>query len=385
MLNSKSMKMVWGLKAVLVSIILYQVVVDPFLFIGMKAVFIAFLVLMQVNDVARYHYHLSERHRYLYLSSMILNIAAIGVYMEMFDSVATSIYFVYPLVEVFLKGQKVFKGIVLFHLFVYLSVVYVSQADFESSVMSYMATFLVVYLFREISLEREKGQLLNAELAEAHAKLKEITIVKERTRIAQEMHDSIGHSLIALRMNLEFAENTIETHPEKAGEALSKAHLFSQKSIKELRKAVSVLKDQSVNSQIELEELLKDMIESLQTSGTLHFILNFDKNVESGNQVMNNCIYNSVREAVTNGLKHGKAQQFLIDITWSGDQVRLFVEDNGKGCTQIKKSHGLHGIEERIRLLNGKVSFSSEKDQGFKMLAEIPVRNVTNATNVEVI
>ena len=104
-------------------------------------------------------------------------------------------------------------------------------------------------------------------MAKANAKLKEVTIVKERTRIAQEMHDSIGHSLIALRMHLEFAENVIEANPKRAGEALSKAHTFSQKSIKELRKAVAVLKEQSMSSPIELEELLNDMIESLQTSG----------------------------------------------------------------------------------------------------------------------
>ena len=74
--------------------------------------------------------------------------------------------------------------------------------------------------------EREKGQVLSAELAEVHAKLKEITIVKERTRIAQEMHDSIGHSLIALRMHLEFAENMIHAKPDQAGDALSKSPSF---------------------------------------------------------------------------------------------------------------------------------------------------------------
>jgi signal transduction histidine kinase len=373
MLNSKSMKMALALKVVIISIIMYEIVTDHRLSAGMKAVCIVGIVLMQVNDVIRSHYRLSERHRFLFIVSMVINIAAIGVYMELFNSVATSIYFIYPLVEIFLVGQKIQTGIVVFHVFVYLAAVYVSKTDFLNVVISYLATLLLVYLFRGISLEREKGQLLHAELAEAHAKLKEVTIVKERTRIAQEMHDSIGHSLIALRMHLEFAENMIDANPQQAGEAIAKAHNFSKKSIKELRKAVAILKDKSVNSQIELEELLNDMIESLQTSGKLKFTLNFDKEVESGDQNMRNCIYNSVRESVTNGLKHGKAQQFRIDITKSEEMIRVVVEDNGKGCGQIKKSHGLQGIEERIGLLHGKVSFSSEKGYGFKLLAEIPV------------
>lgn len=372
MLNSKSMKMVWALKVVIVSIIMVEIVTQSSLSTGMKVVCIAGIVLMQVNDVMRSHYRLRERHRLLYMVSMVANIAAIGVYVVLFNSVATSIYFIYPIVEVFLVGRKIPIGIVAFHVFVYLFAVNVSKVDVQSSVISYLATLLVVYLFREISLEREKGQLLNAELAEAHAKLKEITIVKERTRIAQEMHDSIGHTLIALRMHLEFAENTIESNTEKASEALSKAHLFSQKSIKELRKAVAVLKDKTVISQIELEELLNDMIESLQTSGKLTFKLKFDKEVESCDQDMKNCIYISVREAVTNGLKHGKAQEFMIDISKNGERVSVVVEDNGQGCGHIKKSHGLLGIEDRIGLMNGQVRFSSEKGQGFKVVAEIP-------------
>jgi signal transduction histidine kinase len=213
MLNSKFMKMVWALKVVIVSIILFEIVTHPSLSVGMKAVCIAGIVLMQVNDIIRYHYRLSERHRLLYIVSMVINIAAIAVYMVLFDSAATGMYYIFPIVEMFLSGRSVHKGIMVFHVIVYLAAMYVSKADVQNSLMSYFATLLLVYLFRGISLEREKGQILHAELAEAHAKLKEITIVKERTRIAQEMHDSIGHSLIALRMHLEFAENMIDTNP----------------------------------------------------------------------------------------------------------------------------------------------------------------------------
>ena len=105
---------------------------------------------------------------------------------------------------------------------------------------------------------------------------------------------------------------------------------------------------------------------------SLTFTLNFDKKVEFCDQDMKNSIYNSVREAVTNGIKHGKAREFRIDITKSSDSIRVIVKDNGDGCVHIKKSHGLQGIEERIGLLNGKVSFSSEKGSGFTLVAEIP-------------
>ncbi|MEH7883395.1 sensor histidine kinase [Bacillus sp. JJ1609] len=383
MLNSKSIRIAF--KMLVVSLILYEILTNSSLSVAMRAIFIAGIVMLQANDFLRIHFRLSERHRALYTVSMVVNISAIAVCMVLLDSAATGLYYIFPIVEMFLSGRSIDKGIMLLHGIVYLAAMYVAKADVQNSLLSYFATLLLIYLFRGISLERGKSQLLHAELAEAHAKLREVTIVKERTRIAQEMHDSLGHSLIALRMHLEFAENMIDTNPKQVREVLAKAHHFSQNSIKELRRAVAVLKDQSVNSQIELKELLNDMIESLQTSGTLKFILNFDREVESGDQDLKNCIYNSVREAVTNGLKHGKAQQFLIDITQNGDQIQVFVEDDGTGCSQIKKSHGLKGIEERIGLLNGKVSFFSEKGRGFKVFAEIPVRYKTNAAKLEVI
>ncbi|MGG1397959.1 sensor histidine kinase [Bacillus salipaludis] len=372
MLNSKSGKMVWAFKAVIVLSILYEIVTSESLSIEMKAVWVTVILLLQANDFFRNRYRLLERYPILYKVPLVVNIAVIGIFMVLFDSPLTGIYYVFPLAEIFLSSQSLQKGIIAFHVIVFFTGMVIVKADVQTSLIPYLAMLLLVYLFRAISLEREKGQLLSAELVEAHAKLKEITIVKERTRIAQEMHDSIGHSLIALRMHLEFAENMIEVNPQKAGEAILKAHNFSQKSIKELRKAVAVLKDQSINSQIELEELLNDMIESLETTGKLKFTLNFDKEVESGQQDMKNCIYTSVREAVTNGLKHGKAKQFQIDIKRSGEVIRIVVADNGQGCGHIKKSHGLKGIEERIALMNGKVSFSSEKGYGFKLTAEIP-------------
>jgi signal transduction histidine kinase len=372
MLNSKPSKMVWGLKTLVVLLILYDILIHTHTPAGMKAVFVTGILLMQANDLCRVKYRLAEHHRALYTVSMIVNIAAIGIYMVMFDSVAASVYYVFPIAEVFLASRTLPLGIVAFHAFVYLAGVYATKTNVENSLLSYLGMLLLVYLFRGIGLERQKSQLLNAELVEAHAKLKETAIVKERTRIAQEMHDSIGHSLIALRMHLEFAENMIDSNPQKVKDTLSKAHHFSQKSIQELRKAVAVLKDQSVTSAIGLEELLTDMIESLETSGKLKFTLQFDKKVESCSLDMKNCIYNSVREAVTNGLKHGKAEQFLIDITKAGDTIRIVVEDDGVGCSHIKKSNGLQGIENRIDLMNGKVLFSSEKGHGFKLMAEIP-------------
>jgi len=372
MFDGNYKKIVWTLKVVLSVIICYELLEQSGLSVNVKAGLVGGLVFMLLNDFYRNRLRLSERHRMLYVCSLMANMVILSIYLVLLDSAATGVYYIFPIAEIFLTGRSILYSVVIVHVLVYLSAALIAKADLTETMLPYFAILLLVYLFRGISLEREKSELLHAELAEANAKLKEVIIVKERTRIAQEMHDSIGHTLIALRMQLEYAGNTFHNHPQLAEEALSKAQIFSQKSIKELRKAVAILKDPA-SSRIDLNELLTDMIESLQTSGTLSFTFTYDHEVEKENQDLKSCIYNSVREAVTNGLKHGKARHFLIEIKKRSESILVVVEDDGLGCNVVKKSHGLQGIEERIDLLNGSVEFSSEKGNGFRMCVEIPV------------
>ncbi|WML49518.1 hypothetical protein RCG23_05890 [Neobacillus sp. PS3-34] len=155
MLNTKSIGM--ALKTVLVILILFEIVTSTSHSIGMKTVFVAGILMMQANDFLRIHYRLLERHRALYMISMVVNIAAIAVYMVLFDSPATGIYYIFPIVEMFLSSRSVHIGIMVFHVIVYLAAMYVAKADVQNSLMTYSATLLLVFLFRGISLEREKA------------------------------------------------------------------------------------------------------------------------------------------------------------------------------------------------------------------------------------
>jgi signal transduction histidine kinase len=53
--------------------------------------------------------------------------------------------------------------------------------------------------------------------------------------------------------------------------------------------------------------------------------------------------------------------------------LRLYVFDDGKGCRAIKKGYGLTGMEERIAMLNGSISFGSDGEKGFNIIAELPL------------
>lgn len=370
---NKAAILMLAFRIAIILLVLYEILMQPHLSTAAQAAYTAGIVLIQMNDYLRIRCQLFFRNnRMLYYGSMAASIAGIGYYMVQFDSLATNVYFIFPVIEMFLYSSTIQPGLLVFHMAVFWYTLIQLKADVTHSLFAYLAMLLLAYLFRSNSLQKKKGEALNVELSEANAKLKEITIAQERTRIAQELHDSIGHGLISLKMHLEYAGNVADSSPQKTKEVIAKALVISQASIDDLRKAVAVLKNNAINERMELQQSLSQMINSIQVHGRLAFEFAFDDAVECATPDIKQAIYNTVREAVTNGLKHGKAQTFSIEINKGGDLIRVVVQNDGEPCQHLQKSHGIRGIEERIHSLEGNVEFSSAPDCPFAVTAEIP-------------
>ncbi|MGD8190662.1 sensor histidine kinase [Brevibacillus ginsengisoli] len=387
MKNRNALIMVVALRLAIVLLVEVDILSGHTLSNTTKLLFAAGILLIQANDYWRHRYHLLSRNRGLYYLSMSTSIVGISLYMYQFNSSAASVYYIFPLIELFLTSGVFPMSMLALHVLVYVWTLTTLQVGLEEGLFTYLAILLVVYLFRQNNLEKEKVQQLNSQLKEANVQLltysedlKEMAIVKERTRIAQELHDSIGHGLVSLRMHLEFAENTLYSSPLKSKEALNKAQGIMQNSMLDLRKAVAILHEDIWNSNISLEKLLNELAQSIQLSGRIQCSLIFDDHVEQAITSIKKGIFKTVREAITNGVKHGSPQTFQIEVTRCESIIRVVVNDDGTGCSHIQKSHGLRGIEKRIEEIKGTVRFRSEKNRGFTVLAEIPY--VTSAESL---
>ncbi len=248
----------------------------------------------------------------------------------------------------------------------------------EKIFLNYISIFTIVYIIKSITIDKIKTDKLNIELRNANSKLKEysakleeLTISKERTRIAQELHDSIGHSLIALSMNLEYAENIIKSKPEKAEEVIKKSHSISKNCIEKLREVVNVLKeDHKIKN---LREGINELFLNFQDNEKYKFNLKMDDDIESESPKIKSCIYKTVMECITNGIKHGNAGLFDVEINKAENNILLKVSDDGLGCESIKKSNGIIGIEKRISELGGSMELYSGNNVGFTIDVVIPI------------
>jgi len=339
------------------------------------------LLILGANNYIRTRFKRDKRIKW-YLFSYVISLIIIGFFSYTLRCFGTEAFNVILLIEILVINDKVNKLAVIFTVAVYC----ISNAgdldlsDFntiQNVIINYLCTFAIVFVFRNILVEKTRIESLNIQLEDANltlkkysAKIEELTIAEERTRIAQELHDSIGHSLIALKMNLEYAENVLELQPIKAKEVINKAQSISKDCILNLRRAVNILKEDT--SMGNLREAINELFQNFKETNRIKMHLEMDEKVEATNPDIKNCIYKTVREAVTNGIKHGNATVFSIEVFRSSDMIILKVKNNGLECKSMIKSDGIQGIEDRITTLGGKVNFSCEKGYGFTIEASIP-------------
>ncbi len=106
-----------------------------------------------------------------------------------------------------------------------------------------------------------------------------MTIEKERNRVAQEIHDNLGHSLVALNMNLDVISNILDKDMEKSKELIDKCQDLTQDSMDNLRYAVYALRDENISQG--LIKSIEKLVHNIEDENKLKININIDKEIEN--------------------------------------------------------------------------------------------------------
>ena len=185
---------------------------------------------------------------------------------------------------------------------------------------------------------------------------------QERTRIARDLHDVLGHHLTALTINLQVAGHLTQ------GEAKTKVeqcHQIAKLLLSDVREAVSALREQHQFSVYQaLETLLTDV-----PGVKVHWDCPVD--VELADVKVAQQLLLIVREALTNTLRHSHASEFYLSVTPAGHFVQLVIYDNGKVASDWKPGNGLTGMKERVASCAGTLQWLV-KDSHFQLQLTLP-------------
>lgn len=225
---------------------------------------------------------------------------------------------------------------------------------------------------------RQRAEQLAQELNEANRKLRlyaaqveELATTKERNRLAREIHDSLGHYLTVINVQIEAAQTILDQDRQKGLAALQKAQRLAQEGLQEVRHSVKALRESPLDSR-SLHEAVADLIGTCRTAGLIAE-LQVTGEAPILPQDVQMALYRVAQEGLTNVRRHARASRVDVTLTYEAGQVALQIEDNGIGAAAPGSGYGFIGIQERVALLGGRVVVDTGPMRGFRLRVEIPV------------
>lgn len=208
-----------------------------------------------------------------------------------------------------------------------------------------------------LRLERRNRQLSKSQDSEVH-----IATLRERNRIAREIHDNVGHMLT--RSLLQAGALIIINKDEKMKEPLESLKSTLDTAMTSIRESVHDLHDDS----IDMKKVVDEAIASVDGRFTVDLDYDMGRGVP-GNVKL--CIIGVVREGLSNAVKHSDGDRISIILREHPAFYQLMLTDNGH-CSEIRESGiGLSDMEDRAASVGGKITFTPSAD-GFRIFMSIP-------------
>ena len=210
---------------------------------------------------------------------------------------------------------------------------------------------------------RDELARANAELLATRSLLAENSRVAERLRISRDLHDTLGHHLTALSLQLEVASRLASG---QTADRVHEAHAITRLLLSDVRDVVSRLRE---SSRFNLAEAIRTLASS---AGALEVHLDVPEGVAMDDPLQAHAILRCVQEIITNTARHAAARNLWITIERRPDGIALTARDDGRGADVLTWGNGLRGMRERFEEYSGRVEFSSAAGRGFEVRAFMP-------------
>ncbi|MBZ8182152.1 sensor histidine kinase [Oscillatoria salina] len=255
------------------------------------------------------------------------------------------------------------------------------EERFNSSLINLTFLFALVLIFvlllvNALLKERQSQEKLTVALAQLRdyaLRIEDLATLEERNRIAREIHDSLGHFLTGLNIQLETALKLQKTKPEQAQIFLQEAKNMGSNALQAVRQSVATLR-----SDPWLELSLADAIASLTDhfTRTTNIIPDCEIFVSQSLPIdVKTAIYRIIQEGLTNICKYAQATSVKIKLQATQSSLSLTLEDNGRGFRPEENltGFGLQGMRERAMAFGGNLYIESQPGAGCKITVKIPL------------
>jgi two-component system, NarL family, sensor kinase len=198
---------------------------------------------------------------------------------------------------------------------------------------------------------------------------------KERKRIAQDLHDSLGVKLSAAKLVYNLMEKESSGLPTEEFEQLKKANLVLDEACEEIRHVASNLHSGGLTT-FGLEKAIASLCEKIEIAGTIKVEYHTGGDIKRLDSLTEFNLYQIVQELLANVLRHSKATELTVQLQRQNGTLNLIVEDNGVGFDVAKVQSngiGMKSLHERAQSINATLNFDSRPGHGTTVTLDIPV------------
>ncbi len=227
------------------------------------------------------------------------------------------------------------------------------------TVVSILGTGAVVFGFSRLIRA-------NQALAQAQEERAQVAVSEERARFARDLHDLLGHSLSVVALKSEVAQRLLPEAPDRAAAEVDEIEQVARGALREVREAVSGYRRPTLAVEIAGART------ALAAAGITWAIDGDGADLPGPVEAV---LAWSVREGVTNVMRHSNADSCTIRVMVDGDAATVAVVDDGEAATATKPAagNGLAGLAERVDAVNGQMEAGPQPAGGFRLRVSVPL------------
>jgi two-component system, NarL family, sensor histidine kinase DesK len=209
------------------------------------------------------------------------------------------------------------------------------------------------------------------QLNDARKEIARLAVETERLRIARDLHDLLGHNLSLIALKSELAKRLMNIAPERAIIEISDVESVARTTLQEVREAVTAFRQPTLKSELNAAQ------EILAAAGIAYRFDGDESMIDSLPTTIESVLSWTVREGVTNVIRHSRAHQCTIRVTRNAHQIGIEAIDDGSGFASAINSgstgNGLRGLTERVEKLGGRCEASPREEGGFLLAVSVPL------------
>lgn len=232
--------------------------------------------------------------------------------------------------------------------------------------MILLPVFIVLLLLPILIYIKEKAKGLQGRLDAAHTQIEKYIQQEERHRIARDLHDTLGQTLTMIKLKSELTSRLIDHNADEAKQEVKDISMMARKALHQVREAVSEMRYISLESELETSQALMEGINielNIEKEGELPLLPSFGETM----------IALTIREAMTNIMKHSKANQCIVRLMTFDNAFSIQIIDNGIGLRDKGPGNGIQSMKERMEVVQGTAEVANGSSGGTSVTLILPI------------